>query len=312
MSLETSEFEWHNGTLVRLGKNKYVMMEKWNYHGNAIHNFNMKSDDIVIMTMPRSGTTVTSEMIWLLNNNLDYETASKIRLEERVHELELNVYDDSDAEAKYASVDRPKFSYEIAENITGPRILKTHLAISLFKNILSSGAKIVYVARDPKDRLVSAMRFLNNLNVPRFKTDIRRMWHDVKNKTLVNEPYWSHVQEAWCLRNQPNVLFLFYEDIRTNLYETIKKAAHFLDKTYSDEEIQSLACHLDIEKFRKNPMVNSLAGIPFSSQNFIGQGKIGGYKDVIPDDIDHEIDEWIEENLKDCFIDFPSLKNKIK
>ncbi|KAF7991015.1 hypothetical protein HCN44_000820 [Aphidius gifuensis] len=54
------------------------------------------------MTQPRSGTTVTTEMTWLLINNLDYENAKKIRLEERVFEQELGLYDNRWSEAKVA------------------------------------------------------------------------------------------------------------------------------------------------------------------------------------------------------------------
>ena len=45
-------------------------------------------DDIWIVTFPKCGTTWTQEMIWMLNSNLDYETSSKVILDERFPFLE--------------------------------------------------------------------------------------------------------------------------------------------------------------------------------------------------------------------------------
>ncbi|KAF7992187.1 hypothetical protein HCN44_001512 [Aphidius gifuensis] len=323
-ALVFSEFRGKNHNFLRIGKNKYVVRDPWKEHGDVICNFKSKSNDVFVMTQPRSGTTVTTEMAWLLMNNLDYENAGKIRLEERVFELELGLHEARWSGQKVAirnendptifssfECENIKNYYDAHANITGPRIIKTHLAFSLHKDILYSGAKTIYIARDPKDQLVSWWRFLNNGDQPIRKCKFEKLWELTKKNEVNLGPYWPHVKEGWNLRNNKNVLFLFYEDIRMNLFETIKKVSHFLDKTYSDEEIQRLVCHLDIDKFRNNPMVNSVVGLPNIKSCFIGQGKIGGYKEVISDEIDKEIDEWIYENLKDCDINFPTLKNKI-
>jgi Sulfotransferase domain len=45
-------------------------------------------DDIWVVTFPKTGTTWTQEMVWLLNNDLDYETALKIKQMERFPYLE--------------------------------------------------------------------------------------------------------------------------------------------------------------------------------------------------------------------------------
>ena len=53
-----------------------------------IKNMEIFEDDIWIVTFPKCGTTWAQEMIWMLNNDLDYETSAKISLDERFPFLE--------------------------------------------------------------------------------------------------------------------------------------------------------------------------------------------------------------------------------
>jgi len=53
-----------------------------------IKNMEIFEDDIWIVTFPKCGTTWTQEMIWMINNNLDYEMSSKVSLDERFPFLE--------------------------------------------------------------------------------------------------------------------------------------------------------------------------------------------------------------------------------
>lgn len=40
-----------------------------------IKNFNIRKDDVFVLTFPKSGTTWMSELLWLLMNDLDFDTA---------------------------------------------------------------------------------------------------------------------------------------------------------------------------------------------------------------------------------------------
>lgn len=44
---------------------------------DKIKNFTIKSDDTWLISFPKTGTTWTQEMIWLICNNLDFKGAEK-------------------------------------------------------------------------------------------------------------------------------------------------------------------------------------------------------------------------------------------
>ncbi|XP_073944603.1 sulfotransferase 1C4-like [Choristoneura fumiferana] len=75
-------------SFVKCGKAGYVMPGAFKKHAEAIYNLEVRPDDIWVVTFPRSGTTWTQEMVWLLENHLDYETAREKPLHERFPMLE--------------------------------------------------------------------------------------------------------------------------------------------------------------------------------------------------------------------------------
>lgn len=65
-----------------------VMGERYYKFAEKIRNFKVREDDVWILSYPKCGTTWTQEMVWMLANNLDYETAKKIDISNRSPILE--------------------------------------------------------------------------------------------------------------------------------------------------------------------------------------------------------------------------------
>lgn len=78
-----SDFPGMSEGLVQVGQEKWIMPAKYQQFAEQIYNFQARSDDVWICTSPRSGTTWTQEMIWLICNNLDYQTALTTPLNSR-------------------------------------------------------------------------------------------------------------------------------------------------------------------------------------------------------------------------------------
>jgi hypothetical protein len=117
---------------------------------------------------------------------------------------------------------------------------------------------------------------------------------------------WSHMINFWNKRNDPNILFLKYEDMKRDLPAIIRKCAEFLEIKYqlTDEDVTKLCEHLKFKKMQTNPAVN-LETIMFDSQNtepngsqssikFIRKGEIGDWKNYMTPAMSDKFDQWIK------------------
>lgn len=57
-------------------------------HLECIKDFEVRDDDIWIITYPKTGTTFASEMIWMLVADMDYDQSAKVKLVSRLTHIE--------------------------------------------------------------------------------------------------------------------------------------------------------------------------------------------------------------------------------
>ena len=258
----------------------------------------VRKSDIWVVTFPKSGTTWTQEMVWQIINKCDFE-AGKQLLDIRFPHLELK------------TLGQGTNTLEQLDEAVDPRFIKTHLPLSFLPSNLLETAKVIYVARDPRDvmtsyfhhhRLIKSLDYIGDL-----PTFARRF---IKNQVRTG-PYFQHVEEAWTLKDNPNMLFLFYEEMKKDLKSVIRQVCDFLSCSLSEIEIEKLLDHLDIKNFRNNPAVNcedQQKSNAFSKDgSFIRKGKVGGWREEIRNlpDLEKELDKWYKKQLKDTGILFP-------
>ncbi|XP_011705640.1 PREDICTED: sulfotransferase 4A1-like [Wasmannia auropunctata] len=294
---------------VKIGEKKWHLPYKYVDIINATYNFEVRQNDTWIVTYPRSGTTITQELIWLVANDMNFEQAHQRPLTHRFPYICSNAMDALDVASCSSNVHKIiKSDLEFVQNQTSPRFIKTHLPFDLLPTVKNSDCKIIYVARNPRDMVISIIlsysiilfNFHKNLTLYNYQGTFEQFCDLFLNNHMTWSPYWEHVKEAWAMRHRTNLLFLFYEDLIKDLPGNIKKVAEFFGKVYSDEQIVKLAEHLKIENFRENPMVNIN-----SIKGFIRQGKIGNWKELFTAEIEEKFSKWISDNLKDTNLTFP-------
>lgn len=69
--------------------------------------------------------------------------------------------------------------------------------------------------------------------------------------SVVYGPYWKHVIDGLSHRNDDNVHFMFYEDAKLDMENTLKKLSDFLGHPLEDEDLPDLMNHLHIDSFKK-------------------------------------------------------------
>ncbi|XP_025837213.1 sulfotransferase 1C4 isoform X2 [Agrilus planipennis] len=310
---------------VQVGPQKWLFPNRYQEEANELYNFEVTPDDVWIVTFPRSGTTWTQEMVWLLSNNFDYEKAKTIPLIERFPFLEFSICVHPDIKERFRQenskclnklkkveeLDKP--GWKIFENYSGRRFIKTHLPFSLLPpDLLRTGCKVIYVARNPKDVAVSYYH-LNRLFITQgFNGNFETFWNYFENNLVHWAPYWSHIQEGWDRRNEENCLFMFYEDMCKNQQDTILKVAEFLGIDVSEKQLNKLDDHLKIENFRKNDSVNfevlrEIGVLNSKEQGFIRNGKNSKNSTYYTPELEERVNLWIEKNLIKTDLRFPKI-----
>lgn len=58
------------------------------------------------------------------------------------------------------------------------------------------------------------------------------------------------------MRDEPNILFLTYEEMSADLRKVIQRVAEFLGKVISSEDLEILFNHLQLDAMKQNPSCN--------------------------------------------------------
>ncbi|CAH2106074.1 unnamed protein product [Euphydryas editha] len=302
---------------VKCGKNGYIMPGAFRKHAEAIYNFQVRPDDVWVISYPRSGTTWTQEMVWLIENDLDFKTAQEKPLFDRFPMLELtsqipeigfqliksNFMNIGNFQGLNQAARSP--SWKNLEEITTPRFIKTHMPLSMLPPSLLDTAKVIYVARDPRDTLVSYY-FLHKMIFRSFmRFTCKHYWDAFKRDLLPYSPIIQHVNESWEQRHHKNLHIIFYEDMIADLPKVIRGVSKFLNRDLTDKQVDKLANHLNFDKLQKNKTVNNTT--KNSEVQFIRKGKVEGWREHFDEKMELEAEEFLTTSLKGLDLKYPSF-----
>jgi len=196
-------------------------------------------------------------------------------------------------------------SFETAKTMT-PRFIKTHLPYDLLPRKIRNGdrtPRIVYVARHPKDVVVSL--FHHEVLFHGYQGTLDDMVEQYTADMGLYAPHWTHVREFWERRHEPNIHFIKYEDMRKDLGLVIERLSIFLGLGLPDPSVlPKLLEHLSFEAMKSNPYVNKeeVTELLVKAQggerksHYIRKGKSGAYREELSPTAIRKLDDWIENN----------------
>ena len=129
------------------------------------------------------------------------------------------------------------FAEEIAAKPDNERrFIKSHHPLSLLPSNLVSTAKVIYVARNPKDVMVSYYHHHKLIRAHGFSGNLANIAERFMNNQIMMGPFFPHIEEGWSMKDHPN--FLFHEDMKKDMKSVIEKVSNFLDSPLSEDQVE--------------------------------------------------------------------------
>jgi len=173
-----AEFRGYKEGMVRLREGGWALLPNTAAMIDTYKAMPVKPSDVWVVTQPKCGTTWTQEMVWQIANNVDIE-GGKAPLGNRFPFLEVDtivkssdigdglrsylirtalhvmIWWDSFKLFKPSSWLGYSSCAEMLNHQEERRFIKSHLPLCLLPPSLLTTAKVIYVARNPKDQMVS-------------------------------------------------------------------------------------------------------------------------------------------------------------
>ncbi|NWW91212.1 ST1C1 Sulfotransferase, partial [Rhynochetos jubatus] len=259
--------------------------------------FKARPDDLLIATYAKAGTTWTQEIVDMIHQNGDVEKCRRDTTYRRHPFLE------------WSFQESPTVSLELAEAMPSPRTMKTHLPVQLVPpSFWEQNCKIIYVARNAKDNLVSYYHFHRmNKGMPDPGT-----WEEFMDKFMTGEVLWGswydHVKGWWKAKDKHRILYLFYEDMKENPKQAIQKILKFLEKDVDQEVLNKILLNTSFEIMKENPMTNytkEFQGImDHSISPFMRKGVVGDWRNYFTEAQNKKFDEDYKKKMADTSLVF--------
>ena len=121
-----------------------------------VWNFKTRSSDVFVVTYPKCGTTLTHELTWQIANGVQVDSElSKEPIFKRAPWIEFSCIgnptglnpDQIENPTSIKNMDLFVDSVDYTNKFKSPRIIKTHLPMSMLPSDMLDNAKAIYVAR---------------------------------------------------------------------------------------------------------------------------------------------------------------------
>lgn len=271
----------------------------------------LRSDDIIIATSMKTGTTWMERILSLLIHQDPFRLDNKVM----------------NAPWPDAIIFEPlEVTLEKIDAIKHRRFFKTHIPLDGLD--FNENVKYIHVSRDTRDAFMSLINhwslisdFLeknNRQHPPKFETqgDIHELWKKYTSKSTFEWesdgwPYWSnnhYTETFWPYRYFPNILFVHFNDLLQDLEGQMNKVAKFLDIDLPDDKelwsnMVNAATFNSMKRDGDKLIPKFKKVFKGGAKSFMNKGKNGRWKDIF-NEKDKELYQIMRNRYEDGMMDW--------
>lgn len=243
--------------------------------------YQAKPGDLFISTYPKSGTTWTQFIVYLLQHDAIVPNYEEFRASSVFLELQ---------------------GKEAAEALVAPGAIKVHLPFQLTP--YNERAKYIVVVRNPKDVVVSYFHHTHGMD--KFYNWSHGTFDDFFDLFIGGQveygDYYDHLHSWLGQKDAQNVLILTYEYMKAFTKDAVKKIAHFMDaeiygkRVDEDEDFVNRVIENSSVKLMKKKF-QSMAGLVSTDKDFqfVRKGIVNDWKNVLSEEQNKLISDRFRE-----------------
>ena len=255
---------------------------------DKLTSFKLEPSDVWISTFPKSGTTWTQQIVRLIRNKGE---SDDLKITHSVPWLESKMASDVDN-----------------TTLPTPRAFKSHMPYEVMPCDVpgSTPCKYIYIARNPKDVAVSLFfHYKRNHALPNANIDWSLFLCNFHHGNTEFGDFFDHVLSWWAHRNDPNVLFLTFEDMKRDLPSAIAHIARFIEIDISDEIISKIADKTSFSLMKSDDTVNySWEQVNTDATDFMRKGEVGDWVNHFTPEQSAEMDRECSKRLDGTGLEF--------
>eukprot|EP00069_Balaena_mysticetus_P007111 bmy_18969T0 len=169
-------------------------------------------------------------------------------------------------------------------------------------NMYRDNVKIIYVCRNAKDVVVSYYYFFLMVTANPDPGSFQDFVEKFMDGEVPYGSWYEHTKSWWEKRENPQVLFLFYEDMKENIRKEVMKLIEFLGRKASDELVDKIIKHTSFQEMKNNPSTNYTM-LPDEVMNqkvspFMRKGIAGDWKNYFTVALNEKFDTHYEQQMK--------------
>ncbi|KAI3917010.1 hypothetical protein MKW92_050224 [Papaver armeniacum] len=283
------------------------------------HNFKALDSDVLIASVPKSGTIWLKALAFAIINRARYPCSPSSKsyhhhplLTASPHDLVPFV----EFKHLYPNHSLLDFTNNSTAHDSQCRIIATHVPYpSLPESCKTSttNCKIIYLCRNPRDNFISMWLFMNKLRAsPALASDsnpslsVEEAFEFFCDGVSEFGPFWDHVLGYWkeSLEKPDKVLFLKYEDLKKEPTTQLKRLAEFMGCSFSLEEerqgvIEDISRLCSFEHMKNLDMnKNGTWRKRIDNKVYFRKGEIGDWKNYLTPQMVERLDCLMEEKLQ--------------